>query len=600
MAIDSQRIIVNDFSWKIAGAAGDGILNAGLLGMAKTALRSNLYVFATAEYPSLIRGGHNHLDLRIADRPMSGHTKHVNLLLALNEESVTKHAQKITPGGGIIYDQDAAKGLDVSIYSSRPITLFPIPITTLAFSCGGKIMRNTIGIGASLALVGLGLEDYNQVIQSIFGKKGKEIVEMNVKAAKVGYDYIQTNFPQNKFRYRLQRVEKNKGDKGRIFVSGNEAITMGAIKGGCSFYAAYPMTPASSILTEMSKNEHEYRIIVKHTEDEIAAINMAIGASYAGSRAMVGTSGGGFALMVEAFGLAAMTETPLVVVEAMRPGPATGMATHSGQGDLRFLLHAGTDEFPRLIVAPGDFDECYTHTFHAFNLAEKYQLPAIILTDKYLGESYSTIPEFDPSLTNDRAQTILTGNAPLGKDGKYLRYRLTENGISPRVVPGVKGGMHVASSYEHDEHGFEREEEDNRISMHHKRYTKFEHLAKELPQPTLMGPANAPLTLISWGSTKGPILEAMRLLERENISVNFLQIAYISPFPAQMVEKIMRAAKKTAIIENNYTAQMAGIIRENTGLKVDETILRYDGRPFNPEDIVENVKAILGKGTVKK
>lgn len=588
----SIPIITNDFSWKIAGAAGDGILNAGLLGMAKTALRNNLYVFATAEYPSLIRGGHNHLDLRISDRPLNAHTQELNLLLALNEESVTKHAHKITPGGGIIYDVDVAKSLDVTPYAKKGVSVFPIPITTMAFEAGGKIMRNSIGIGASLALVGLTLEEYKGVLESVFGKKGDAVVQKNIQAAQRGYDYIHSHFPQTSFRYRLTRCEKKKEEKDRIFVSGNEAISIGAIKAGCTFYAAYPMTPASSILTVLAENEKKFGMVVKHTEDEIAAINMAIGASYAGSRAMVGTSGGGFALMVESFGLAAMTETPLVVVEAMRPGPATGMATHSGQGDLRFLLHAGTDEFPRLIVAPGDFDECYTHTLAAFNLAEKYQLPAIVLTDKYLGESYSTISEPDQNVQIDRGSTILNGNAPLDEKGEYLRYRHTPNGVSPRTVPGVKGGMHVASSYEHDEHGFEREEEDNRIRMHQKRYQKFATLANELPQPVIIGPANADYTLIGWGSTKGPILEAMRLLEKEKISVNYLQIAYISPFPKKTVEKILRAAKKTILVENTLTAQMAGIIREETGLAMDETILKYDGRPFSPEGIAERVRMI--------
>ncbi len=587
--------ITNDFSWKIAGAAGDGILNAGLLGMAKTALRNNLYVFATAEYPSLIRGGHNHLDLRISDRPLNAHTQELNLLLALNEESVTKHAHKITPGGGIIYDVDVAKTLDVTPYSKKGISVFPIPITTMAFEAGGKIMRNSIGIGASLALVGFTLEEYKGVLESVFGKKGDAVVQKNIQAAQKGYDYIRKQFPNSTFRYRLTRCEKKKGEKDRIFVSGNEAISIGAIKAGCTFYAAYPMTPASSILSVMAANENMFNIIVKHTEDEIAAINMAIGASYAGSRAMTGTSGGGFALMTEAFGLAAMTETPLVVVEAMRPGPATGMATHSGQGDLRFMLHAGTDEFPRLIVAPGDFEECYRYTIDAFNLADKYQLPVIILTDKYLGESYSTISEPEQHVLIDRGSTILQGNAPLDEKGEYLRYRHTPNGVSPRTVPGVKGGMHVASSYEHDQHGFEREEEDNRIQMHHKRYQKFAALANELSQPKIIGPANADYTLIGWGSTKGPILEAMRLLEKDGLSVNYLQIAFISPFPKQTVEKILRAAKKTILVENTYTAQMAGIIREETGLSVNETILKYDGRPFSPEGIAEQVKAIAKK-----
>src|SRR3989344_1340937 len=384
-----METVLNDFSWKIAGVAGDGILNAGLM-LAKCAARGGLWSFASAEYPSLIRGGHNHLDVMIAERQLLSHTSHLNLLVALNQESVDTHAKKVVDDGG-------------------------------------KIMRNVVAMGATLALADFDLELFNSVIRDNFGrKKGAEVAEANIKALKAGYDHARQNFGNN-FKYRLKAVGKG----GRLFMSGNEAISAGAIKAGCKFFAAYPMTPASSILHTMAAFEKDYNIVVKHTEDEIAAMNMAIGANFAGVRAMTATSGGGFALMTEAFGLAAQTETPLVVVNAMRPGPATGMATHSGQGDLRFILHAAPDDFPRIVLAPGTAEECYYLTFYAFNLAEKYQLPVVILTDKYMGESFTTMEKFETHMKIDRG--MLATQEQLDKianNGGYLRYRIADTGIS--------------------------------------------------------------------------------------------------------------------------------------------------------------------------
>ncbi|MBI4174009.1 MAG: 2-oxoacid:acceptor oxidoreductase subunit alpha, partial [Candidatus Aenigmarchaeota archaeon] len=336
-------------------------------------------------------------------------------------------------------------------------------------------------------------------------------------------------------------------------------------------------------------------LVVKHTEDEIAAINMAVGANYAGVRAACGTSGGGFALMTEGFGLAAQTEVPIVVIEAQRPGPGTGMATHSGQGDLRFLLHAATDEFPRVIIAPGDVEECFRKTIDAFNIAEKYQLPVIVLTDKFLGESFWTVPEFDTKNVVIERGELMT-EVPAG----YKRYTVTEDGISPRAVPGQKNGMHVASSYEHDEEGNEREEEEIRVMMHNKRFRKMDGLAKTLDDPVLIGDHDADITIISWGSTKGPILEAMKLLKEDGIKANFLQVVYVSPLPAKGISDVINNSKATVIIEGNKTAQLCGVIKEQTGLDIDHKILKYDGRPFSPQDIHAGVKELLNNEELKQ
>jgi 2-oxoglutarate ferredoxin oxidoreductase subunit alpha len=352
------------------------------------------------------------------------------------------------------------------------------------------------------------------------------------------------------------------------------------------------MTPASSILSNMAGQENNYGIVVKHTEDEIAAVNMAVGAAYAGVRAATGTSGGGFALMCEGFGMAAQAEVPLVLIEAMRPGPGTGMATHSGQGDLRFVLHSGTDEAPRIIIAPGDVDECFYKTIEAFNLAEKYQMQVIVLTDKFLGESYHTTLEFDTTHVKIERGKLLT-DEEAARQTDYKRYALTPDSISPRAVPGQKNCMHTATSYEHDEIGNEREEEEFRIAMHNKRFAKMDAVAKEVEQPKLYGPEDADVTLVAWGSTKGPILEAMKLLHKEGVKVNYIQTVFMSPFPAKKLEDVIKNAKKTILIENNKTGLFGSLIKENTGLDLDHRLMKYDGRPFSTEDIYEGVKEIM-------
>lgn len=581
----------NDFTWKVAGVAGDGILSAGML-FAKTCMRGGLDVFATAEYPSLIRGGHNHLDVRVGERKLYAHSKNIDILVALNQDSVDYHAYKIVAGGGIIFDGEELNVTNESL-GRNDVLLFAIPLKRLANETGGLIMRNTVAMGATIALLDFDLELFNKILEERFGKKSPDIVAANVRAAKAGYDYVRQHY-DGLFGYKLEKREYS----GHMLLTGNEAIGAGAIKAGCKFYAAYPMTPASSILSFMAANEKQFGMIVKHTEDEIAAMNMAVGASFAGARAMVGTSGGGFALMVEALGLAAITETPIVAVEAQRPGPATGMATHSGQADLRFVLHAATDEFPRIVFAPGDVNECFYGTIKAFNLAEKYQIPVIVLTDKYLGESYWSNEEFSQEgVTIDRG--LLLSNEDMENASDYRRYRITDTGVSPRTIPGTKNGMHVASSYEHDERGMEREEEAIRVAMHDKRFRKLEFIEQEFEQPHLLGYQDAPLTIVAWGSTKGPIKEAMRLLQEDGIRTNYLQILYLSPFPSQRVKEILSNSKIIVDIENNKTGQLAGLIKEHTGVDIHYKVLKYDGRAFNPEDIAAALKDIIEKKAEK-
>ena len=457
----------NGLSWKIGGEAGYGIMTTGLI-FAKVCSRAGLRVFDHIEYPSLIRGGHNTYQVRAEVEEVFSHVKHLDLLVALNEETIDKHKEELAPGGGIIYDGDVIP-LSKEDLRREDVKLYHIPLLRLAEESGGRrIMINSVALGASFALIGFDFEMISDVIRDVYRGKAKETIEFNIKAAKLGYDYVKSKGMEKDFRRKLPKV----AGKRRMLLTGNEAVGLGAIKAGCKFYAAYPMTPSSSILHFMASQERNFSLVVKHTEDEIAAINMAIGAGFAGARAMTATSGGGFSLMSEAIGLAAMTETPIVVVVSQRPGPSTGLPTRTEQGDLMFVLHASQGDFPRFVIAPGDIEECFYKTIEAFNLGEKYQCPVILILDKYLSESHKAAEEFDVSgIKIDRGR--LLSNEELERIEEFKRYEFTETGISPRTIPSQRGGIFTATGNEHDETGYLSENKLFRTKMMDKRFRKF-------------------------------------------------------------------------------------------------------------------------------
>jgi len=577
----------NSLSWKIGGEAGYGIMTTGLI-FAKVCSRAGLHVFDYPEYPSLIRGGHNTYQVRAEVEEVFSHVRHVDLLVALNMETIDKHKEELSSGGGIIYDGDKIH-LSKEDLGREDVKLYPVPLLRLAEESGGRrIMINSVALGASVALIDFDFEMLSSVIKDVYGGKAEETIEFNIKAAKLGYDYVKNRGMEKDFGCKLPKVSGKK----RMLITGNEAVGMGAIKAGCKFYAAYPMTPASSILHFMAAQERKFSLVVKHTEDEIAAITMVIGAGFAGARAMTATSGGGFSLMSEALGLAAMTETPIVVVVSQRPGPSTGLPTHTEQGDLKFVLHASQGDFPRFVMAPGDVEECFYKTLEAFNLAERYQCPSILVLDKYLSESHKTSEKFDVNRVKiDRG--LLLSDEELEKIGEFKRYEFTETGISPRTIPSQKRGVFTATGNEHYETGYLSEDKTVRTKMMDKRFRKFENAEKEMPEPKLFGPKDAEVTIIAWGSTKGPVKEAMKLLDRDGIKANFLQILYIAPFPTKIVSKIIETSKRTVIVENNKTAQLASLIREKTGKEIEHKILKYDGRQFFPTEIYQRVKGVL-------
>ena len=573
-----------EFSWKIGGEAGYGIMTTGFI-FGKSFVRSGLFVFDTNEYPSLIRGGHNTYTVRVSEEPIFSHAKDVDILVALTDTAIEMNAKEVKKGGFIVYDEGR-----VNIQRDlKNINLIPVPLTKIAVENGGKdIMRNNAALGASLALIDVNPDILYEMIRETFGgKKGQEVAETNVNVAKAGYEYVKEKFPS------FKRIKiKTSGKREMMYITGNEAIAIGAIKAGCKFYSAYPMTPASSIMHFLASKELDYNIVVKQTEDEIAAVHMAIGASFAGVRAMTATSGGGFSLMTEALGLAAITETPLVIVLAQRPGPSTGMPTHTEQGDLRFVMHASNGEFPRVVIAPGDVSECFYETFNAFNIAEKYQLPVIIITDKFLAESHWTVQKFFlKGLKVDRGM-ILTEEM-LKKVEDYKRYENTITGVSPRSLPSQEGGIFKAATDEHDEYGNINEDPSNRIIQVDKRFRKIKVLEAEIEGAKVYGDDEADVTIIGWGSTKGVILEAMKILSKKGIKVNYLQILYIIPFPKNKVKIVLEEAKKKILVENNKTAQLGSVIKEEVGVDVDYKILKYDGRPFLPEELAEKIEEVL-------
>lgn len=569
----------------IGGAAGDGNAATGDT-LAKVCARLGLHVYVYNSYQSIIRGGHVWLRMRIADEKVECHGDHLNLTLALNQDTLNQHTAEVNANGGILYNSDK---LQVAQDDLQPgVMLYPFPVKDLSEKFGrNPVMQNTVLLGGLLYLLDLDFDVLEGMLRETFRRKGDKIVEANVGVARAGYGYAVEHYAKRDYRWRLS-------GKRRMVVSGNEIFGLGALAAGCKFYAAYPMTPASSILHWLVRYGPRHGMVVKQAEDEIAVMNMTVGAGHVGARAMCGTSGGGFALMTEAVGLAGMTETPVVVISAQRGGPSTGLPTKTEQADLNQLYGASQGEYPRAIMAPLDVVDCYYSVVEAFNIAEKYQCPVLIASDLLLSEHRETAdPEaysFDVSI--DRGELITDATPP-----DYKRYRLTESGVSPRVVPGHEGTAYVAPSDEHDEQGILISDEFTnppmRKAMMEKRMRKVDGILRELPPPELYGPAEADVTLVGWGSTKGLIREAISLLADEGITANNLQIKYLVPFHAAEVEAILQGAKCKIAVEHNFTGQLARHIRAETGIKMDEKILKYDGEPLEPHHIVERVKEVL-------
>ncbi|MCR4407658.1 MAG: 2-oxoacid:acceptor oxidoreductase subunit alpha [Anaerolineae bacterium] len=575
---------INDMTIRIGGAAGDGVESSGA-GFCQALVRGGLHIFGLPDYHSRIRGGHNFFSIRISDQPLYSHDERVHLLLALTEETIPRHQNAVVEGSAIVYDSSQIANSEWQIANGL---LLPIPLSEMAKDkAGTELARNTVALGVAIGLTGFDLEPVEGVIRQNFARKGQAVVDGNLAAVEAGYREGQKRAAD--FPFKLQgRLDAPP----RMVLNGNEAFALGALAGGCRFVAGYPMTPGSPVLEWMAGHATRYGVVTVQVEDEIAAACAVVGAAHAGARAMAPTSGGGFCLMVEALGLAGMTETPIVVYEAQRPGPSTGLATRTEQGDLWFVLHASHGEFPRIVLAPGTIEQAFETGWRAFNLAERYQCPVIVLADHFLATSLRDVPpealDFDQVII-DRGG-LLSDVELDGLTEEYRRYAFTENGISPRVIPGHPKGVYSATSDEHDEHGHIEEDADNRRRMMAKRMRKLEEARKKMRSPTLYGPQKAEVTFIGWGSTYGPLREAVDRLNAQGEQANMLHLTDLWPFPAEPTAQVLAAAKKIIAVENNYSGQMADLMRMTTGHQISGRILKYDGRPLSPEYILKNVK----------
>jgi len=568
-----------DISFVVGGEAGQGIQSMSFV-LGKAMMRGGYEVLITQDFESRIRGGHSFARVRAAERHIQATSEKIDILIALNAETIDLHKGEMDPAGLVICDRGKLKTSD-----KNGDNLLDIPLERLAVEKGGdRLMSNTVTIGAVVGLINYDFGLLADVLREEFGRHGDKTVEGNLAAARAGYEYASQHLADRPSRRVVPR-----GPTERIMMTGNEAVALGAMVAGCKFVAGYPMTPTTSILEYIAEKGRRFNIPVVQAEDEISAANMVVGAAYAGVRAMTATSGGGFCLMVEALSLAAMTETPMVIVLGQRPGPAIGLPTRTEQSDLEFALYGGHGGFRRPVLAPSGVAEAFWLTLKAFNIAEKYQTPVILITDHDLADSYNTVERFDLKKAKiDRGQTISDEEA--ASLTNYKRHLITESGISPRALPMQSKSLVVTDSDEHDEEGHMIEDAETRTRMVLKRQRKFDRLQDDMDEPTITLRPNSEFTLIGWGSTYGAIKEAAELLEADGIAASVLHLNALWPFPVDAVTRALAHSPRAFVIESNATGQLARLMRAETGIKAHKSILKFDGRSFSPQYIVNSLK----------
>jgi 2-oxoglutarate/2-oxoacid ferredoxin oxidoreductase subunit alpha len=577
-----------DFAIGIGGEAGQGIATPGDI-LARIFARRGLNLNAYNAYQSIIRGGHTFLTIRASDGPVRSMGDKLDVLIPLNQDTMDRHLRLMGKGSCVLFESEKIKPGT----PAAGVQLCPLPMKQL--TAGNKLAANTVAIAATLQMLGIEFKALEDALGRIFKRKGDAVIAENVGIAKAGYDYAAANFKAFPFK------APNLG-KGNAVLTGNMAIAMGGVAAGMNFYAAYPMSPSTGVLMYLATHARQLGIMVRQVEDEIGVMNMVIGAGHAGCRAMCATSGGGFALMTEAIGMAGMIETPVVCVDVQRAGPATGVPTKTEQGDLWQALGAGQGDYPRIIVAPTEQLDAFKTIPELFNLCDKYQCPGLVLSDLLISEGTASVDpkelNFKPKI--DRGELIMPnghgdGANPFGgyNDMAYLRYKFTDSGISPRAVPGTPGHIHIAATDEHDEDGTLISDEftnpTKRRLMVEKRARKMESV--QIAPPKLVGPESAVVTLVGWGSTEGVIREAVeKLAAEEGIVANQLAVKWIVPFHAEVITRILSRSKQVIIVENNQSGQFARYLRSETGIAAHGHIRKYDGEPFMPHHIVNAVK----------
>ena len=569
-----------DISIRIGGEAGQGMnVISGLLG--KVFLRSGFWVFTHHDIMSRIRGGHNFSQIRLSTSPVRASSAQVQILVCLDKNTLDLYKDETK--NVIIFDPD-----QIEDEEPQGKKYLPIPLEKIAREKGEDVrMANSVASGAVLAVLGTSLEPLLDLLKESFQSKGDKVVNANLECAREGYRYAKENYKDEEICGDLS----GKKPKKRLLITGSEAMAVGAITSNIRFYSAYPMSPATAIMVYLASQQEKYGLIVEQAEDEIAAVNMAIGASFAGARAMTATSGGGLALMVEGISLSGMTETPLVIVDCQRPAPATGLPTRTEQADLLFVAHCGHGEFPRVIFAPSSPDEAFHLIIKSFYLAEKYQIPVFILGDQYLNDSSWTVEPFDLDTKYNNRQSIVSG-----KDledislYQYKRYKLTESGISPRILPGTPDQVLYADSDEHTEEGHITESAEVRRDMVNKRLKKLKGLKKEISLPKIFPDKKAGQYVVSWGSTLGVVEEAVQQLREKDFNIGYIHFNEIYPlredcFPPEIKEKA-----DLITVENNATGQFSKFLRMEIGISIEKKLLKYDGRPFTPQELVQLIE----------
>ena len=575
---------LNDMSFRIGGEAGQGVESGGA-GFAKALTRGGLHVIGVSSYYSRIRGGHNFATVRVSEKPVFAVRETIELLLALNAETVVRHVDKLVPGGAIIVDE--AIKLDEALVTGRDVGVLRLPMTAIAEREGSALMVNTASLAVAAGLTGFPLEHILSVVEDNFRRKGEAVVQANQRVAQSAYDLAQERFGAA-FPWKLEARQAPP----RLTITGNQAFALGALMAGCKFVAGYPMTPATSILEYMARHGAEWGIVVKHAESETAAINMIVGAAHAGVRAMAPTSGGGFDLMTEGVSLAGMIEAPLVIYVGQRPGPATGMATRTAQSELFLVLNAGHGEFPRVVLAPHTPLENFNCAVLAFNIAEKYQCVVIVLSDEY---NAATIYSVDAAAFDLQGVQIDRGKllspAEVEALAEYKRYALTDDGVSPRAIPGSSPkAVHMTTSDEHIENGHITEDPDVATAMAEKRLRKLAAAQADIRPPFRYGPQGAELTFVSWGSSYGPVREAVDILNAGGQTANMVHFVDLWPFPAVAAREALAGAKRIVDVEGNARAQFAFLLHAYAGIEVQDKILKYDGRGFTPDYILSRLE----------
>ncbi|MBN2019663.1 MAG: 2-oxoacid:acceptor oxidoreductase subunit alpha [Sedimentisphaerales bacterium] len=563
-----------DVSIVLCGQAGMGIQTVeGILTRMLKGAGCN--VFATKEYMSRVRGGKNSTEIRVASKPVSAFVNRIDLLIPLNKGAV-EHLRDRISKNTIVIAEEQVVGNEVH----GNFRFVEAPFTKIATDIGNKVFSNVVAVGLLAGLLGMKLPDILDYVKKFFASKAADIVEKNTKAAEAGFQLAEDLAGRIGLAF---TIEPDAGVKDQLLLNGGDAIGLGAIAGGCNFISSYPMTPSTPVLTFLARNGRDFGVIAEQAEDEIAAVNMAIGAWYAGARAMVSTSGGGFALMVEGLSLAGMLESPLVVNLGQRPAPATGLPTRTEQADLEFALYSGHGEFPRILLAPGTLEQAFYLTARAFNLADKFQVPVILLTDQYLVDSYYNIPGFDLAKVKVEKYFVKT-------EADYKRYELVKNGVSPRGIPGFGRGLVCLDSDEHDEYGRITEDLQLRIKMVDKRLKKLESAKKEIIPPELFPKQKYKNLIVCWGSTYHVVKEAISRLDRDDTSL----LHYSQVYPLhQKTADLLGKAGKVVVLEGNATGQFAKLIRLNTGIEIENRLLKYNGLGFTVEEVTAGLKKIL-------